>query len=132
MPCSGLTGQTLHLPLTSSTCISLLLGLSHSPCFPLHRVCVPDLARLLRALRPWTCRSEDNLDCSSWSCSQDLWLVLHFLDLHRVSARICIESSCLLLLVLPLPSLRCAPSLMLLGRISELMVVEWGPYWRFG
>lgn len=80
------TGHTLHLPLGCSACISLLLGLSHSPCFPLHKVCVLDLACLPCALHPWTHRSEDNLDCSSWSCSQDLWLVLHLLGLRGVPA----------------------------------------------
>lgn len=76
--------------------------------------------------RVFTHRSGENLDCSSWSCSQDLWLVLCLLGPHEVPARICIESSCLLLLVLPVSSLRSAPSLMLLGKISECMVVELG------
>lgn len=136
VPRSRPTGHPLHLPLSCSTCVSLLLGLSRSPqgfsCFPLHKVCVPHLTCLPCALHPWTCRPEDNLGCSSWSCSQDLWLVFHLLGLHGVPARICTESSYVLLVVLPVPSLRCAPSLMLLGRISELMVVERGPRWRFG
>lgn len=118
-PSSGLFN--LHLPVARAVTQSLL-PFAQGLC---------DLACLPCALHPWTCKSEDNLDCSSWSCSQDLWLVVHLLGLHGAPARICIESSCLLQLVLPVPSLRCAPSLMLLRRISELMVLEWGPCWRF-
>lgn len=38
----------------SSGLFNLHLPVSHSPCFPLHKVCVPDLVCLPCALYPWT------------------------------------------------------------------------------